>query len=167
MTEVSSSRSIDRRSSLPGPRICSWPTNSSKLRGRILAASENLKLYRRRTILFLDEIHRFNKAQQDALLPHVEKGLLTLIGATTENPSFEVNSALLSRVKVFVLERLEKEHLQRIVERALEDRERGLGGLGLELSAEARELLLEACDGDARWDDGAAFQGTGSEGKDR
>ena len=114
------------------------------------AASENLKLYRRRTILFLDEIHRFNKAQQDALLPHVEKGLLTLIGATTENPSFEVNSALLSRVKVFVLERLEKEHLHRIVERALEDRERGLGGLGLELSAEARELLLEACDGDAR-----------------
>ncbi|MEA1997246.1 MAG: replication-associated recombination protein A [Gemmatimonadota bacterium] len=113
-------------------------------------ARERLKLHRKRTILFLDEIHRFNKAQQDALLPHVEKGLLTLIGATTENPSFEVNSALLSRVKIFVLKRLEKEHLARIVERALADTERGLGELGLKLEPDAGALLLEATDGDAR-----------------
>ena len=113
-------------------------------------SAERLKFHRKRTILFLDEIHRFNKAQQDTLLPHVESGILTLIGATTENPSFEVNSALLSRVRVFVLKRLEKENLARIVDRTLADTERGLGSLGLSLAEDAREMLLAASDGDAR-----------------
>jgi putative ATPase len=103
-----------------------------------------------RTVLFLDEIHRFNKAQQDALLPHVEQGVVTLIGATTENPSFEVNSALLSRCRVVRLESLSPEHLSRIVDRALADSERGLGGQGIELDAEARAHLVEAAGGDAR-----------------
>ncbi|HEX2570282.1 MAG TPA: replication-associated recombination protein A [Polyangia bacterium] len=103
-----------------------------------------------RTILFLDEIHRFNKAQQDVLLPHVEQGVVTLIGATTENPSFEVNSALLSRCRVVRLEALAPEHLSTIVDRALADAERGLGGQGFELDAEARAHLLEAAGGDAR-----------------
>ncbi len=104
----------------------------------------------RRTILFLDEIHRFNKAQQDALLPHVEHGVLTLIGATTENPSFEVNRALLSRVRVFVLEKLGPEAVGALIDRALAERGRGLGALELALDDEARELLIEATDGDAR-----------------
>ncbi|MBN2289088.1 MAG: replication-associated recombination protein A [Candidatus Glassbacteria bacterium] len=116
----------------------------------VVRATENLKLYRRKTILFLDEIHRFNKAQQDALLPHVESGRFILLGATTENPSFEVNSPLLSRVRVFVLKRLEPTHLERIVRRALQDSERGLGSLGLELEPDALALLVEAADGDAR-----------------
>jgi len=121
-----------------------------EIRTAVEQARETLKLYQRRTIVFLDEIHRFNKAQQDALLPHVESGLIILIGATTENPSFEVNSPLLSRVRVFVLKRLEKEHLARIVERALTDKERGLGGKSVVLDKDAAELLVEAADGDAR-----------------
>jgi ATPase related to the helicase subunit of the Holliday junction resolvase len=80
-----------------------------------------------KTVLFLDEIHRLNKSQQDALLPHVESGLFTLIGATTENPSFEVNSALLSRARVYVLKKLSEDDLVRVLERALRDTERGLG----------------------------------------
>src|SRR5436190_1588814 len=83
-----------------------------------------------RTILFVDEVHRWNKAQQDAVLPHVESGTVTMIGATTENPSFEVNSALLSRVRVFVLRALSDEDIERIVRRAVADDERGLGGRG-------------------------------------
>ncbi len=121
-----------------------------EIRKAVEDAREALKLYQRRTIIFLDEIHRFNKAQQDTLLPHVEKGLIILIGATTENPSFEVISPLLSRVRVFVLKRLEKEHLARIIKRALKDRERGLGDKSFVLGEDARELLLEAADGDAR-----------------
>lgn len=81
----------------------------------------------KKTILFIDEIHRWNKAQQDGLLPHVENGLITLIGATTENPSFEVISALLSRTRIFVLKSLEKDHLEKIIKLALEDAERGMG----------------------------------------
>ncbi len=121
-----------------------------QIKEAVVRATENLKLYRRKTILFLDEIHRFNKAQQDALLPHVETGRFTLLGATTENPSFEVNSPLLSRVQVFVLKRLEKKHLERIVRRAIGDTERGLGRPGLKLEPKALDLLLEAADGDAR-----------------
>ncbi|GIX30798.1 MAG: recombination factor protein RarA [Porticoccaceae bacterium] len=103
----------------------------------------------RRTVLFIDEIHRFNKAQQDALLPHVEDGTLILVGATTENPSFELNSALLSRVRVWVLKPLSEAALRRLVEAALADRERGLAGtLVLEEAALAR--LVAAADGDAR-----------------
>src|SRR5262244_2079949 len=98
------------------------------IREIIAAAQERWSASRQRSILFLDEIHRFNKAQQDALLPHVERGTVTLIGATTENPSFEVNSALLSRCRVFALRPLEEADLGTVLERALADKERGLGG---------------------------------------
>jgi putative ATPase len=102
------------------------------------------------TVLFLDEVHRFNKSQQDAFLPYVEDGTLIFIGATTENPSFEVNNALLSRARVYVLKSLTAEDLSRLVDRALRDVERGLGALHVALEPEARELLLAAADGDAR-----------------
>lgn len=104
----------------------------------------------RKTILFIDEIHRWNKAQQDALLPHVESGLLILIGATTENPSFEVNSALLSRTRVFVLKSLEKDDLGKIIERALTDKERGVGKYKKTITEHAKELLMRLSGGDAR-----------------
>jgi putative ATPase len=104
----------------------------------------------RATILFVDEIHRFNKAQQDAFLPHVEKGTLVLVGATTENPSFEVNAALLSRCRVYVLEPLREEDLVGILSRALTDRERGLGDRGVTADAEALRLIAQLSNGDAR-----------------
>jgi putative ATPase len=104
----------------------------------------------RDTVLFLDEVHRFNKSQQDTFLPYVEDGTLIFVGATTENPSFEVNNALLSRARVYVLKPLAAEDLGKLLERALEDPERGLGRLQLELEPGARELLLAAADGDAR-----------------
>jgi putative ATPase len=104
----------------------------------------------RGTVLFLDEVHRFNKAQQDSFLPFVEDGTLTLIGATTENPSFEVNSALLSRARVYVLKSLSAEDLARVIDAALADRERGLGALGLTLEPRALEVIVAAADGDAR-----------------
>jgi putative ATPase len=102
------------------------------------------------TVLFLDEVHRFNKSQQDAFLPFVEDGTLIFIGATTENPSFEVNNALLSRARVYVLKSLTADDLGRLLDRALTDSERGLGALHLEIEDAARELLLAAADGDAR-----------------
>jgi putative ATPase len=102
------------------------------------------------TVLFLDEVHRFNKSQQDAFLPFVEDGTLIFIGATTENPSFEVNNALLSRARVYVLKSLTQEDLSRLLDRALKDEDRGLGALNLSIDAAARELLLAAADGDAR-----------------
>ena len=104
----------------------------------------------RGTILFADEIHRFNKAQQDAFLPHVESGTITLIGATTENPSFEIIGALLSRVRVFVLRPLSPADIDGVIRRALGDTERGLGTLGLTMDDEAVELLALEADGDAR-----------------
>ena len=121
-----------------------------EIRGLVAEAEERLALRGQRTILFIDEIHRFNKAQQDALLPHVERGTVTLIGATTENPSFEVIAALLSRCRVYVLERLTEPELEAIVRRALQDPERGLGGLGVEAAAGAVEAIVGQCDGDAR-----------------
>jgi putative ATPase len=102
------------------------------------------------TLLFVDEIHRFNKAQQDAFLPHVERGTIILIGATTENPSFEVIAPLLSRVKVFRLHPLSEAELDRIVQRALEDPDRGLGALRPRLDPEARQHLVRLASGDAR-----------------
>jgi putative ATPase len=102
------------------------------------------------TLLFVDEVHRFNKAQQDAFLPHVEDGTVFLVGATTENPSFEINNALLSRVRTYVLRALGPDALRAVIERALGDREYGLGGLGLSLGPEALDLLIAAADGDAR-----------------
>jgi putative ATPase len=104
----------------------------------------------KRTILFVDEIHRFNKGQQDAFLPHVEKGTLILIGATTENPSFEVNAALLSRCRVYSLQPLSEEDIVHILERALSDAERGLGGAGATAEPDALRLIARLSDGDAR-----------------
>jgi putative ATPase len=104
----------------------------------------------RDTVLFLDEVHRFNKSQQDTFLPYVEDGTLIFVGATTENPSFEVNNALLSRARVYVLKSLDAADLAKLLDRALTDRERGLGQLDLQIDAGARELLLAAADGDAR-----------------
>jgi len=104
----------------------------------------------RRTILFVDEIHRFNKSQQDAFLPHVEKGTLILIGATTENPSFEVNAALLSRCRVYSLHPLSEDDVVSILERALHDAERGLGGSGAAAEPDALRLIARLSDGDAR-----------------
>ncbi len=112
-------------------------------------AKENLK-ENIKTILFIDEIHRWNKAQQDALLPYVENGTLNLIGATTENPSFEVISALLSRSKVLVLKSLEPEELNIILERALKDKEKGLGKFSKKIGRNAKELLIRLSGGDAR-----------------
>jgi putative ATPase len=104
----------------------------------------------RDTVLFLDEVHRFNKSQQDTFLPYVEDGTLIFVGATTENPSFEVNNALLSRARVYVLKSIDAADLGKLLDRALTDRERGLGALNLQIDAGARELLLAAADGDAR-----------------
>jgi putative ATPase len=104
----------------------------------------------RDTVLFLDEVHRFNKSQQDTFLPYVEDGTLIFIGATTENPSFEVNNALLSRARVYVLKSIGTADLAKLLDRALTDKERGLGQLALGVDAGARELLLAAADGDAR-----------------
>jgi putative ATPase len=101
-------------------------------------------------VLFIDEIHRWNRAQQDAVLPHVESGLIALLGATTENPSFEIIAPLLSRARVLVLESLSEEHIAALVKRALEDRERGLGTTGLTLDAEALAQLTRFAGGDAR-----------------
>jgi putative ATPase len=106
--------------------------------------------HHKKTVLFVDEIHRFNKAQQDAFLPHVESGLITLIGATTENPSFEVIAPLLSRSRVFVLKPLSDGEIATIVQRALTDRERGLGKLRLQIEKDALDLIIWSADGDAR-----------------
>jgi putative ATPase len=121
-----------------------------RVRQVIAEADERLRASGRRTILFCDEIHRFNKAQQDAFLPHVEAGTVILIGATTENPSFEVNSALLSRSRVLVLEPLSVEEVRTICQRALADEERGYGATSLSVAEEALDFLATSADGDAR-----------------
>ena len=121
-----------------------------EIRAVIDEARRQQQLQRRRTVLFVDEIHRFNKAQQDAFLHHVESGLITLIGATTENPSFEVIAPLLSRCRVVTLNRLTEEDLATIVRQALDDAERGLGSQRLTLASDALELLVRVSDGDGR-----------------
>lgn len=120
------------------------------LKSVLETARADQSLHSRRTILFIDEIHRWNKSQQDALLPHVERGTITLIGATTENPSFEINAALLSRCRVFVLEQLETSDIAAILRRALADRERGFGALKIKIADEPIEFLAAAANGDAR-----------------
>jgi len=120
------------------------------LRRIVEEALERRKFSKQRTVLFIDEIHRWNKAQQDALLPHVENGTIVLIGATTENPSFEVISALLSRSRVFVLKRLDNKALGHILSRALSDTIYGLGGTKINLDIKAKDLLFDASNGDAR-----------------
>ena len=116
----------------------------------IMADAERRLAMGTRTILFIDEIHRFNRGQQDALLPHVEAGTVTLIGATTENPSFELNGALLSRLRVYVLESLTADDIKQVVHRALTDVDRGLGDAPIEIDADALQILADESDGDAR-----------------
>ena len=117
---------------------------------KVVAQAEINQKHSKRTILFIDEIHRWNKAHQDALLPHVESGLIVLIGATTENPSFEIISALLSRSRIFVLNSLTYENLQTIIHRGLSDTKNGLGKYKKSLAKEAEELLIRLSGGDAR-----------------
>ncbi|MEO6030170.1 MAG: replication-associated recombination protein A [Candidatus Binatia bacterium] len=121
-----------------------------ELREIVAVAAERQKLHGRNTILFVDEIHRFNKAQQDAFLPHVENGTITLLGATTENPSFEVIAPLLSRTRVLVLESLDADAVGTLVDRALTDRDRGLGAFELTMDPITRRFLSEQAHGDAR-----------------
>lgn len=119
----------------------------------IRAAVEEAKQYQaqgKQTLLFVDEVHRFNKAQQDAFLPYVENGTVTFIGATTENPSFELNNALLSRARVFVLKDLSSSALRKLLDRALKDEKQGLGATGLNIEEDAAEILIQAADGDGR-----------------
>ncbi len=120
------------------------------LREVVGQAEASLGMYNKRTILFLDEIHRFNKSQQDALLPHVEKGTLILIGATTENPYYEVNNALISRSMIFRLERLTTKEVRTIVENALKDPINGLGMFGVEIEDDALDFIAHVASGDAR-----------------
>ena len=120
------------------------------IRAAVDAARAERERSGRSTVLFLDEVHRFNKAQQDTFLPYLEDGTLTFVGATTENPSFEVVSALLSRARVYVLKPLGEEDLLRLLRTALTDAQRGLGALALEADAQALELMAHAADGDGR-----------------
>jgi len=121
-----------------------------EIREAVAEAQNVRRLEQRGTVLFIDEVHRFNKGQQDAFLPHVENGTLTFIGATTENPSFSLNNALLSRARVYVLKSLTADDIRQVLVGALSDAERGLGGQGLELPDESARLLAQAADGDAR-----------------
>ena len=144
-------RPADRAAHRAGVRgVLSAVTEGVPRVREIIREAEQRRVLGQGTMLFCDEIHRFNRAQQDAFLPHVESGTITLIGATTENPSFELNGALLSRCQVFVLQPLTARRSPRLVERALTDHERGLGHLELEVSPGAIALLAEQSDGDAR-----------------
>ncbi|MBV8655011.1 MAG: replication-associated recombination protein A [Candidatus Eremiobacteraeota bacterium] len=140
---------IARRTGSYFERLSAVSAGVADLR-RVVAEAQTRARAGARTVLFIDEIHRFNKAQQDAVLPYVEDGTVTLVGATTENPSFEVNSALLSRARVFVLKVLSDEDVGRIVDRALDDSERGLGASGVRLDEDARRTLVDLANGDAR-----------------
>src|SRR6201987_5654338 len=117
---------------------------------QVMADAERARQYGTRTIVFIDEIHSFNKAQQDAFLPHVEKGNIRLIGATTENPSFEINAALLSRCRVYVLKPLTEEQIVLLLKRALSDKDRGLGQMHREASDDALRKIARYSSGDAR-----------------
>ncbi|MDO5703250.1 MAG: replication-associated recombination protein A [Lachnospiraceae bacterium] len=125
-------------------------SGKKEMEAAVEAAKQALGGYGRRTILFIDEIHRFNKAQQDYLLPFVEDGTVILIGATTENPYFEVNAALLSRSTIFELKPLSKENIAGLIDRAMSDRDRGLGSYRAVITDEARDFLSDVAGGDAR-----------------
>ncbi|MDA0689963.1 MAG: replication-associated recombination protein A [Proteobacteria bacterium] len=135
---------------------CHFETLSAVLAGvkEIRAAIEQAKYHQmnstRKTIVFVDEVHRFNKAQQDAFLPHIEDGTILFIGATTENPSFELNNALLSRARVYLLKSLTEDDLLSVIDNALADSERGLGKLNIGMTDEQKRVLVRAADGDAR-----------------
>src|SRR3989440_10187156 len=117
---------------------------------QVMADAERARQYGTRTIVFVDEIHRFNKAQQDAFLPHVERGNIRLIGATTENPSFEINGALLSRCRVYILKPLSEDEIMGLLRRALQDSERGLGKMRVEASDDVLGQIAVYASGDAR-----------------
>lgn len=121
-----------------------------EIRSAVDRAKQLLQTGNQPTILFIDEVHRFNKSQQDAFLPHIEEGTLTFIGATTENPSFELNNALLSRARVFVLKPLAQEDLLTLIESALADETRGLGGLNVQFDLALRQIMVAMADGDGR-----------------
>lgn len=123
---------------------------TKEIRAVLEAARHELEAGEKRTILFVDELHRFNRAQQDVLLPDVEEGIVILIGATTQNPFFAINSPLLSRSQIFTFEPLSREHIKKIIHSALMDKERGLGVIAVEMTDEALEFLAEISDGDAR-----------------
>jgi len=143
-------RIIARRTRSQFVRLNAVTSGVKDIRRIVREAGERLGMHGRRTILFIDEIHRFNKAQQDALLPFVEDGTVLLIGATTENPFFEVNPPLVSRSRIFRFSPLEDEHVAAIVKRALEDEERGLGRMNVQLDREAFDHLVRVANGDAR-----------------
>jgi putative ATPase len=132
-------------------QISAVTSTVAEMRKHIEKAADDLKLYSKKTLLFVDEIHRFNKAQQDVLLPHVEAGTVILIGATTENPSFEVIGPLLSRSRVLVLEPILPEHLAEIIKSALKNKLLGLGKLEIKINKDAQEVLIMASNGDARF----------------
>src|ERR1041385_6172915 len=131
-------------------RLSGVESNVAEMRKVVASAQNRLKSAGRKTILFVDEIHHFNKAQQDILLPDVEAGNMRLIGATTDNPFFYVNSALVSRSQVFQLEALSVEQLEQLIDRALADKERGLGNKNVKMDKDARRHLAKLSDGDAR-----------------
>nr|WP_228457172.1 replication-associated recombination protein A [Serratia symbiotica] len=130
-------------------RISAVTSGIKEIREAIEHAQQNRRAGRR-TILFVDEVHRFNKSQQDAFLPHIEDGTITFIGATTENPSFELNSALLSRARVYLLKALAAGDISQVLDQAMNDSKRGLGGQNIELPEETRRMLSELVGGDAR-----------------
>ncbi|WP_333797732.1 replication-associated recombination protein A [Rheinheimera sp.] len=131
-------------------KISAVTAGVKEIRDEIAAAKARLYSHQQRTLLFVDEVHRFNKSQQDAFLPHIEDGTIIFIGATTENPSFSLNNALLSRARVCILKKIEASELQKVLQRALTDVELGLGALQLQLDDEAAQFLLMLADGDAR-----------------
>lgn len=130
-------------------RISAVTSGVKEIREAIERARQNRNAGRR-TILFVDEVHRFNKSQQDAFLPHIEDGTITFIGATTENPSFELNSALLSRARVYLLKSLSTEDIEQVLTQAMEDKTRGYGGQDIVLPDETRRAIAELVNGDAR-----------------
>ncbi|HEV2579454.1 MAG TPA: replication-associated recombination protein A [Ktedonobacteraceae bacterium] len=141
---------IARQSHARFARLSAVSAGVADLRKVVEDAAKLRQFSKQRTIMFIDEIHRFNKAQQDAVLPHVERGVVTLIGATTENPSFEVNAALLSRCRVFTLKALTEEQVITILRRALQDTERGLGKLAIQIDEDALQQIAVFANGDAR-----------------
>ncbi|KEI71699.1 recombination factor protein RarA [Endozoicomonas elysicola] len=120
------------------------------IREAVARAKDEQRFQQRKTVLFVDEVHRFNKSQQDAFLPHIEDGTVIFIGATTENPSFELNNALLSRARVYVLKTLGNDAIGQVIDQAVSNEERGLGGKGIKLDPRAREILIRYSDGDGR-----------------
>ena len=130
-------------------RLSAVTSGIKEIRAAIDIAHQNRNAGRR-TILFVDEVHRFNKSQQDAFLPHIEDGTITFIGATTENPSFELNSALLSRARVYLLRSLTETDIEQVLQQALDDTERGLGGRNIILPDNTRKMIAELVNGDAR-----------------